>query len=256
MRTPLSRCLVSGTLILFAAALHGQVGTVNPATPMQRPQTPAPPKPAPQTGAGYSGLFDQSELGKEWKLLNPDANRWEMQPKRKSIMLITHKGGCPNLKDGKNQLMLDRDLPADDFELVVKVASHFEVSGSFLAVNLVKDESNYFLIELYSENYLGEHRHSIYFTKHFEGQDAGHFQSVVGAARDAYLRITREGSQYSGSYALIDPAKPVGADQLQWVNLGTMPWIRLQPKLLLCAANYQDAPEVSAEFFSVTLRPK
>jgi hypothetical protein len=35
-----------------------------------------------------------------------------------------------------------------------------------------------------------------------------------------------------------------------------MPWIRLQPKLLLCATNYQDAPEVSAEFFSVTLRPK
>jgi hypothetical protein len=223
---------------------------------MPKPPAPAPAKAAPATGGAYSAAFDQNDLPKEWKLVNPDENRWTMQPKRKSVMLITQKGSCPNLKDGKNQLVLERSLPSDDFELIVRVTSHFEVPGSMLAANLVRDEDNYFSLQLYSDNYLGQTRHAVYFAKRFQGQDTGHYRADVEGARDAYLKIVREGSEYSGSYALIDSATPATPDKLKWVSLGTLPWIHLQPKLVLCGANYADAPEVSAEFFSVTVGPK
>jgi hypothetical protein len=241
--------------MLLGAVLYGQqVGTVGQAKPI--PLTQPTPKPVAAASGAYSSAFDQNDLGKEWKILNPDENRWTMQPKRKSIMLITQKGGCPDTKDGKNQLVFDRDLPADDFEVIVKVATHFQVRGSYLAIALIRDEANYFRLVFQSEIDSYGRGHVFYFQKLFQGQLTGSYRADVGAAQDAYIKIERDGNEYTGSYALIDPAKPAAADPLQWINLGTLPWIRLQSKLLLCAANFEDAPEVSAEFFTVAVHRK
>jgi hypothetical protein len=84
----------------------------------------------------------------------------------------------------------------------------------------------------------------------------GNFSADLGYANEIYLRIGRDGNEYSGYYAIPDPAKPASVDQIQWTGFGTLPWIRFQGKLALCAGNYAAAPEVSAEFYSVVIRKK
>src|SRR5712691_8373849 len=79
------------------------------------PLRPEPPKPAdsqaPRPPASSSGdlfvTFDGADLPRDWKIVNPDAARWTTQP-RKSVLLISQKSPCPNSKDGKNLLLLDK----------------------------------------------------------------------------------------------------------------------------------------------------
>src|SRR5712691_4019033 len=52
------------------------------------------------SGAYYSGAFDGSNINREWKIVNPDPARWTMQPRNKSVMIITQKGPCFNIKNG------------------------------------------------------------------------------------------------------------------------------------------------------------
>src|SRR6202022_310025 len=89
----------------------------------------------------------------------------------------------------------------------------------------------------------------VYFQKFSKGELAGGFSS--GITTKVYLKIHREANEYSGYFANADPVKPEDIDKIQWTGLGTLPWIRFQPKLSLCAVNFQSAPEVVAEFYSV-----
>ena len=70
------------------------------------------------------------------------------------------------------------------------------------------------------------------------------------------LVSVRDGNQYSGFLAAVDPANPFDPAKIPWTQLGTLPGIRFTGKLALCAVNYQDAPEASAEFYSVTIWPR
>ena len=264
----MSRPLLFALLAALAGNLKGQdrVTPIIPVPPLADPNKksdaakPPPKRPSPTVtkpepaapGVYYSGNFDGNDLGKEWKLLNPDPARWTMQPKRKSIMMITQAGACPYTKDAKNQLILDKELPPEDFEVIVKAsAARFQGVGNRIAMVLFNDEANYFWVVVQREDY---HPYHVYFQKVFQGQVTGSLAADATSATEIYLRIAREGNEYSGSYSTIDPAKPVSADQVQWIGLGTLPWIRFQGKLALCAGNFQAAPEVSAEFYSVVIR--
>jgi hypothetical protein len=227
-----------------------KVDTVKPT-----PKLPPPPvtkSEAAAPGVYYSGTFDGNALGKEWKLVNPDPARWTMQPKRKSIMIIAQKGGCLG-KDSKNQLVLDKELPTEDFEVVVRASAQFQGDGTEIQMFLFNDESNFILADLWQ----GGGSTFTRFEKYFQGQLNGEFRADVHGAHDVYLKMDRDSNEYSGYFATIDPAKPVNVDQVQWVKLGTLPWIHFQPKLALCACiGWGDPPQVSAEFYSVLIRKK
>ena len=203
-------------------------------------------------GVYYSGNFDGNALSKEWKLVNPDPARWTMQPKRKSIMIITQKGGCL-AKDSKNLLVLDKELPTEDFEVIVKASAQFQGEGTQVLMYLFTDEANYIVATLQQDGYYV----ATHLSKVFQGQVNGQFGADVHGAHDVYLKIDHDSNEYSGYFATIDPAKPVSVDQVQWVKLGTIPWIRFQPKLALCACiGWGDPPQVSAEFYSVLIHKK
>jgi len=174
-----------------------------------------------------------------------------MQPKRKSIMIITQKGGCLG-KDSKNLLVLDKELPTEDFEVIVRASAQFQGAGTQIAMFFFNDEANHIA------EYLEQDSNAVrtYFQKVFQGQLNGQLHADV-AAHDIYLKMDRDSNEYSGYFATIDPAKPVNVDQIQWVKLGTLPWIHFQPKLALCACiGWGEPPQVSAEFYSVLIRKK
>jgi len=254
-------------LALTAKSVTGQDGVTpvkqvqpltepNKKTDTVKPTPKLPPPPVTKSeaaapGVYYSGTFDGNALGKEWKLVNPDPARWTMQPKRKSIMIITQKGGCLG-KDSKNLLVLDKELPADDFEVIVRASAQFQGEGTQVLMYLFTDEANYIVATLQQDRYAI----ATHLSKVFQGQVNGQFGADVGT-HDIYLKVARDGNEYSGYFATIDPAKPADVNQIQWKGLGTLPWIRFQPKLALCACTgWGDPPQVSAEFYSVVIRKK
>jgi hypothetical protein len=157
---------------------------------------------------------------------------------------------CPSAKQGKNLLILDRQLPDDDFEVIVAASLQGQADGNRIVMTLFNDDGNYFYLGLHRENY--NQRNGTYFQKYFQGKQTGTFNAQT--ANHLYLKIDREGNEYIGYFANFDPAKPDNIDQIQWTRLGSIPWIRFQGKLALCAAGAP--PEVSAEFYSVLIRKK
>jgi hypothetical protein len=209
-------------------------------------------------GVLYQGAGD--ELPPKWKLVNPDPARWTMEPRRKAIMIITKKGPCLDMKDGKNLLLLDKQLPSGDFEVIVKASAKFQGHGNEIALILFNDELNYFWLPLQNRYPGALHPPATFvdFQKVFQGQVSGTFSA--SSSNDVYLKIGRDGNEYSGYFAnMDDPEKPENVDQIQWTKLGTLPWIRFQGKLALCAVNSTEAsvsPEVAANFYSVLIRKK
>jgi hypothetical protein len=214
--------------------------------------------PALPESAAATTNFDGNALPKDWRLMNPVEDHWTMQPKRKSLMIISQKtAGCVNGKDGKNLLVLDRPLPPGDFEAIARVSSDFQTHGTQLALGLWSDDANYFWVTFQGDSNYGTLVRRSYFQKISQGQAVGSFQQDVGNSNELYLRIAREGNEYSGFLAAVDPAKPFEAGKIPWSKLGTIPAIRFTGKLAVCAHNFEDgAPEAGAELYSVTVRPQ
>lgn len=220
-------------------------------------QIPTVDRPPSLAGGQFTMLFDGSILSKEWKMVNPVEDHWTMQPKRKSLMIATQRGACVSGKEGKNLLVLDRPLPTDDFEVIVRVLADFQSHGNQVGMALWADDANYFWVTFQGDNVYGNVQRRSYFQKVSQGQVTGTFSQDIAGAKEIYLQIVREGNEFSGFFAPIDPAKPFDQGKIPWIHLGTLPGIRFTGKLALCAVNDEDgAPEVGAEFYSVTVRPK
>ena len=230
-------------------------------TPRKSP-TPTPDKTvAPVAPGGAYGSYSGSELvAPGWEMRNPDPIRWTMQPRQKSLLIQTQTGTLSDSKNLKNWLMLNKDLPVDDFEVVVEASIQIQGIGNQVVIALFVDDQNYFAVTFQGGNYYGGIKRVPYFGKRFQGKDITYFGGGTkgdGPARQPeriFLKIDREGSQYSGSYAFVD--QPATIDQIKWEKMGTLPWINFRGRLVLYAANYQDAPEVAAEFYSVLIRKK
>ena len=255
---------------LIGRAQGTKIPPINPApqpSPKARP-TPTPRKsPTPTIdkttaavapgGANFSHSFSGSQLSSDWKLMNADAQRWTMQPRQKSLLIQTQTGTLSDTKTLKNWLVLNRDLPADDFEIIVEASIQIQAIGNYVSIALVTDDQNYFSVSF--QGYCCGARRGPYFNKVFQGKNT-YFGGAVrgdGAATQPehiFLKIEREGNQYSGFYAYED--QPTTVEQIQWAKMGTLPWINFHGKLVLTAANYQDAPEVAAEFYSVLIRKR
>ena len=118
------------------------------------------------------------------------------------------------MKDGKNLLVLDKELPADDFEVIVKASAKFQGrEGNQIAIILFKDEANYFWMPVQNEySAVGNPPVHVYFQKLFQGRQTGSFESYSSA--QVYLKIERSGNDYTGYFANLDPAKPENVDKI------------------------------------------
>jgi hypothetical protein len=235
----------------FAALL---VAALSSASWAQIPRVDPPPS---LPGGQGTMPFDGTTLSKEWKLINPVDDHWTMQPKRKSLLIATQRATCMSAKEGKNLLVLDRPLPGDDFEVTARVAAHFQTHGSQLGVALWSDDANYIWLTFQGDNQFGDLRRRTYFQKVSQGQVVSTYSQDIAGSDEVYLRIVREGNEYSGFLAAVEAAKPFDPVKIPWIQVGSVPGIRFTGKLALCAVNFEDgAPEVGAEFYSVTVRQK
>jgi hypothetical protein len=190
--------------------------------------------------------------------MNGDPQRLALQPNKKSLLIIAQTGLLTDSKTLKNYLMLNRDLPADDFEVIVEASLQIQGVGNAAGIALFGDDQNYLWVGFQGDQWGGNIARTPYFSKVFQGKGTNFTGErrfgLASQLEHIFLKIEREENQYSGFYAYAD--KPMSIEEIPWAKMGTLPWISFHGKLMLAAANYQDAPEVSAEFYSVLIRKK
>lgn len=215
-------------------------------------------KDSPPTSAYFSDSFSGTQLAPEWKVVNGDAQGWVLQTKPKSLLIITHSGSLKDSKNLKNWLLLSKALPADDYEVIVEAAVQIQGVGNSVGFALFGDDQNYFWVDFQGDAWGNNIARTPYFSKEFQGKSTSlSGERRFGTTTDPehiFLKIERQGNQYSGFYAYAD--KPMKIEEIPWVKMGTLPWINFSGKLALVGVNYQDAPEVSAEFYAVLILKK
>jgi tetratricopeptide (TPR) repeat protein len=217
------------------------------------------PQPPPQPGVYFFDDFATRELGRDWRMTNADPNKWALQPAQKSILIVTQTGSLTDTKNLKNWLILQKDLPAANFEMIVEASIQIQANGNHVFAALFQDDQNHIVIGLSGEksSYLSR---APRFFQRSQGRIASDlFGSNTHGAAPAperfLFRIDRIANQYSGFYALSD--RSASLDQIAWKNLGAVAAINFNGKLMLSAANFRGGdPEVPAEFHSVLIRIK
>lgn len=210
------------------------------------------------TSAYFSDQFAGKSLASEWALMNPDPQKFTMQPEQKSLLIVTQKGVLSDSKNLKNWLVLNKELPSGDYEIVVKASLQIQGAGNEVAITLFADDKNYLSLAYIGDWELAHIHRTPHFTHTSQGATAADFtgnQRLDAASEPEciFLKIDRNGNQYTGSYAFAQ--NPADNNPAQWTKIGTVPWINFHGKLVLSASNVADnGPGVAAEFHSVTIR--
>lgn len=202
-----------------------------------------------------SDRFDGRLLPGHWTVMNADPKKWTMQPDKKSLLIVAQTGRLSDSKNLKNWVVLNKDLPSGDFEATVEASLQIQQIGNYVLAGLYADDRNYFALTFSGDPY----GLNIARTAHFEHMSEGNSNRLDGAQRYGvqdkperiFFKLERSGNQYSGSVAFADATKD---GELQWLKIGTLPHIGFNGKLVLAGANFQDAPSVAAEFYSVAIR--
>ena len=209
-----------------------------------------------QANAYLLDRFDGRTLPGHWTVMNPDPRRWTMQPEKKSLLIVAQTGVLSDSKNLKNWLVLNKDLPSGDFEATVEASLQIQAVGNYALAGLFADDRNWFALIFSGDPWGGNIVRRVHFGHMSEGtlnefQDDPHRFDVARQPERIFLKFERSGNQYSGSCAFANEAKD---GELQWFKIGTLPGINFTGKLVLAAANSQDAPQIAAEFYSVLIR--
>lgn len=221
------------------------------------------------TNVRFVDDFTSKKLSSKWRIIEPDNQRWAIQPNRSSILIVTQKGSIwGTAKNLRNQFILEWELPQEDFEVIVKVLFQIQNQHNSVSVALFQDDDNFLGIGYFGQEWGYNVRRVPYFSKELRGNVNNLFGEARGFGKSEspetfFLRIERIGNQYSGYYAFLEARLPEKIDDIRWVKIGTHAWINSQCKLSFWADNSNDGvygggnpPEVAAEFDLVLIRAK
>ena len=212
----------------------------------------------------YIEDFDENSLRPDWKITSEDPTRWDLQPERSSLLIVTQKGSIWGGATGlKNQFILDKRLPEGDFEIIVKASIEIRDAENSMSVALFQDENNYLEIGYWGRSGSSPVYRAIHFTKEIEGKrisiDAGTIFRGAAKAPDLFLlKIEREGNFYTGYYSFPDEDVRLSSiDEVAWIKIATQTLTEFEGQLSFWADNRGSATiaEVATEFHFVIVRP-
>ena len=215
----------------------------------------------------FEERFDGEALPPAWQLNTPDPLRWKYQVDTNTLLIVTQKGSVRGADQSlKNQFVLNKVIPEDNVEVIVKASIQIQGQQNSLSFVLWEDDDNYLEIGFKGFKHGYNVRRSPFFTKELQGQrnkieaaTKGH--GGVQAPEIVYLKIDRRGNKYSGYYAYGNDSVETTLDTLEWVEIGTHAWIDFKGRPALWADNGTGthygsgaSPEVPAEFDYVLIR--
>jgi len=226
--------------------------------------------------------FSGDKLKPHWKILDPNPGKWTLQPGKNSLLIITEKGSIAGSnRNLKNQFVLDLGMPKGNYEIIVKASMQIQGTGNTISIGLFRDDDNF--LEL---SYWGRPSSNIgfpdgvvdvdfYRTRMFVKEERGKRFAFMKettppskgpsiSPQTFLLKIERDGNQYTGSFAFLNPARPPQPiDDVSWIKVGTHAWIDFDSKFSLWARNIPGnivgkgpPPEVAAEFDFILIRER
>lgn len=188
----------------------------------------------------YDDEFDTAQLNTRWSWIREDASHWSLTAAPGSLRIITQYG---DLYQGNNNLrnLLLQPMPTGDFDVTTKLKIDPVAEYHQGGVILYQDQDNYLkLVRAYDSPWGGA---DIVFALEKGGSfDHSFHQAVPRSVGSLYLKVSRRGTWYQGSFS---------TDGTTWTALGEYSQVNLvSPRFGLMAANgyVTSTPEISADF--------
>ena len=155
--------------------------------------------------------FDQSQLGTDWEIRQPDDRRWALQSDTSSLLIVTQKGSIGgNRTDLRNHFVLNHSMPDDDFVLETQVSIAIQNQKNGVSMGVWMDDDNFLQIGYFGFPSGYNVRRKPYFLKEVDGR--ANYQDIdIGRTggttqpETLYLRIVRQGNKFTGLFALAPP---------------------------------------------------
>lgn len=204
---------ISLTVLLLAAFLLCACGPsaeeIATMTASAWTPTPIPPTPDP---AIFRDNFEGA-LGEGWSWLGEDATHWNLTDAPGSLRITVQP--CNIAADGQARNFLVRAIPEGDFQIETLVKfepfSNFQFAG--LLIYQEQGKAMQFGRAFAKCGFPVCKENAIYFDIADPGAvNPPNFVTVVNETSQAYLRLRREGNQYTGFYS---------ADGVNWTLIGT-----------------------------------
>ena len=176
--------------------------------------------------------FGSSSLHPLWSWVREDATNWSLTDRPGFMRITTQTGGVFGPGGDQKNLLLT-EAPSGDFRITTKVTITPTENFRFAALQVYQDDDNYIQINRAYAN--GD-------TLNFDLEVGGVVTStqIVESATTLYLRVVKEGNNYSGYYS---------TNGTDWTEVGQHAAALASPKVGIGAANnLSGVSEVPADF--------
>ncbi len=204
----------------------------------------------PDTGADGTWVddFDSPILGSRWAWIREDTSLWSLDANSGVLRLRTHTGGLLYDNDNARNLLL-QDAPNGDFTIETHVmftpARNFQMAGLLIYL----DDDHFLMLgraycDVTASGCVGN---AIYFD-YEEGRLTLKHVLSTSQMNEAYLRVVREGNQYTGYYS---------GDGQTWQEIGSFTPFHLETSavrvgLVACGDTGSGSVTALFDYFALT----
>jgi beta-xylosidase len=225
--------------------------TPNPTVTPEPTDTPAPipptATPVVETPGRFRDDFD-GVLAAGWSWVREDPTHWNLADAPGALRIVLQPGGIGSIASSPANNLLLRQAPEGDFEIATLV--HFTPTSNYQYAGLLiyQDDANALLLgRAFCSAPDACAGNGIYFDRAQHGEFDENYATATANQSEAYLRLRREGTTYTGIYS---------EDGANWIVIGQHTADLTSLRVGLIAAQAY-AAETTADFdyFTIEMLP-
>lgn len=226
------------------ATPQATVAAIQPTQPTDTP-VPIPPTATPvvETPGLFRDDFD-GVLATGWSWIREDPTHWNQTDAPGALRIVLQPGGIGSIASSPANNLLLRQAPDGDFEIATLV--HFSPTSNFQFAGLLiyQDDANGLQFgRAFCFAPEGCAGNGIYFDRTQHGELGENYATATANQSEAYLRLRREGTTYTGIYS---------EDGANWIVIGQHTADLTSLRVGLIAAQAYEA-ETTADFDYFTI---
>lgn len=206
---------VSPTSEPIATPMPTDTSTPNPTVTPEPTDTPAPipptATPVVETHGRFRDDFD-GVLAAGWSWVREDPTHWNLTDAPGALRIVLQPGGIGSIASSPANNLLLRQAPEGDFEIATLV--HFTPTSNYQSAGLLiyQDDANAVQFgRAFCSAPGGCAGNGIYFDRAQHGEFDENYATAMTNPSEAYLRLRREGTTYTGNYS---------EDGANWIVIG------------------------------------
>lgn len=218
------------------------------------------------SGFAFVDEFNSSKPKSSWIIIEEDQSKWGMDKANGRLQIISQPGSIYGTNSNlKNQFILKKKLPKDNFEVVASVSYQIKEQFNETAIVLFQDDHNFMALRYFGNNISYSVKRTFGFTKEQNGKNntivaPGSIYNKDKEPRNIYFKIRRQGNDFISYYYSPSQFIPFeNLDQIRWTEVGRHTWIDFKGSLSIWATNTARSingatPESTAAFDFICVR--